>query len=60
MIMTDGGPNGATQVMVERIYKYGFRYYRMGLRRGILVAAVHNHHDLHLAADEEPKEVGEL
>ena len=30
MIMTDGGPNGATQVMVERIYKYGFRYYRMG------------------------------
>ena len=25
MIMTDGGPNGATQVMVERIYKYGFR-----------------------------------
>ena len=30
MIMTDGGPNGSTQVMVERIYKYGFRYYRMG------------------------------
>ena len=30
MIMTDGGPNGATQVMVERIYKCGFRYYRMG------------------------------
>ena len=30
MITTDGGPNGATQVMVERIYKYGFRYYRMG------------------------------
>ncbi len=30
MVMTDGGPNGATQVMVERIYKYGFRYYRMG------------------------------
>ncbi|NMA17956.1 MAG: sugar ABC transporter permease [Clostridiaceae bacterium] len=30
MIMTDGGPNGATQVMVERIYKYGFRYYKMG------------------------------
>lgn len=30
MIMTDGGPNGATQVMVERIFKYGFRYYRMG------------------------------
>lgn len=30
MIMTDGGPNGATQVMVERIYKYGFRYFEMG------------------------------
>lgn len=30
MIMTDGGPNGVTQVMVERIYKYGFRYYEMG------------------------------
>ena len=30
MIMTAGGSNGATQVMVERIYKYGFRYYRMG------------------------------
>lgn len=30
MIMTGGGPNGATQVMVERIYNYGFRYYRMG------------------------------
>lgn len=30
MIMTDGGPNGATQVMVERVYKYGFRYFKMG------------------------------
>lgn len=30
MIMTGGGPNGATQVMVERIYQYGFRYFRMG------------------------------
>ena len=30
MIRTGGGPNGATQVMVERIYNYGFRYYRMG------------------------------
>lgn len=31
MIMTpDGGPGGATMVMVERIYKYGFRYYEMG------------------------------
>lgn len=29
-IMTGGGPNGATQVMVERIYTYGFKYYRMG------------------------------
>lgn len=30
MIMTEGGPNGATQVMVERIYTYGFRYFKMG------------------------------
>lgn len=31
MIMTpDGGPSGSTMVMVERIYKYGFRYYEMG------------------------------
>ena len=31
MIMTpDGGPSGATMVMVERIYKYGFKYYEMG------------------------------
>lgn len=30
MIMTGGGPNKATEVMVERIYQYGFRYYRMG------------------------------
>lgn len=30
MIMTEGGPNGATQVMVERIYTYGFKYFRMG------------------------------
>ena len=31
MIMTpDGGPLGSTMVMVERIYKYGFRYYEMG------------------------------
>ncbi len=29
-IMTEGGPNGATRVMVERIYTYGFDYYRMG------------------------------
>jgi multiple sugar transport system permease protein len=31
MIMTpDGGPSGSTMVMVERIYKYGFKYYKMG------------------------------
>ncbi|MDR2536833.1 MAG: sugar ABC transporter permease [Treponema sp.] len=31
MIMTpDGGPGGSTMVMVERIYRYAFRYYQMG------------------------------
>lgn len=31
MIMTtDAGPYGATQVMVERIYKYAFKYFEMG------------------------------
>lgn len=31
MIMTqDAGPYGSTQVMVERIYKYAFKYYKMG------------------------------
>ena len=30
MIMTNAGPYGATQVIVERIYKYGFSYYKMG------------------------------
>lgn len=31
MIMTpEGGPSGSTMVMVERIYKYAFRYYEMG------------------------------
>jgi len=30
MIMTMGGPHGATQVMVERIYRYAFKYYKMG------------------------------
>lgn len=30
MVMTAGGPMGATQVMVERIYTYGFRYFEMG------------------------------
>lgn len=29
-IMTEGGPNGATRVMVERIYTYGFSYFKMG------------------------------
>lgn len=30
MIMTEGGPSGATQVIVERIYRYGFEYFKMG------------------------------
>ncbi len=30
MIMTEGGPYGSTQVMVERIYRYGFDYFKMG------------------------------
>ncbi len=31
MVMTkEAGPNGATQVMVERIYKYAFKYSEMG------------------------------
>jgi multiple sugar transport system permease protein len=30
MVMTEGGPGGATQVFVERIYSYAFRYYKMG------------------------------
>ena len=31
MVMTkDAGPNGATQVFVERIYKYAFKYHKMG------------------------------
>ena len=29
-IMTEGGPAGATQVMVERIYTYAFSYFKMG------------------------------
>ncbi len=29
-IMTEGGPGGATQVMVERIYTYAFSYFQMG------------------------------
>lgn len=30
MIMTDGGPHGSTEVIVERIYNYAFSYYKMG------------------------------
>ncbi len=31
MVMAkDAGPNGATQVLVERIYKYAFKYHKMG------------------------------
>lgn len=30
LIMTEGGPHGATQVILERIYTYGFKYYKMG------------------------------
>lgn len=30
MIMTDAGPYGSTQVMVERIYKYAFEFFQMG------------------------------
>lgn len=29
-IMTEGGPAGATSVLVEQIYKNAFRYYKMG------------------------------
>lgn len=29
-IMTEGGPGGATSVLVEQIYKNAFRYYKMG------------------------------
>lgn len=29
-IMTEGGPGGATTVLVERIYRHAFRYFRMG------------------------------
>ena len=31
LIMTDGGPSGATTVFLERIYKYAFDQYKMGL-----------------------------
>ncbi len=31
LIMTNGGPGGATTVFLERIYKYAFAQYKMGL-----------------------------
>ena len=31
LIMTNGGPGGATTVFLERIYKYAFRQYKMGM-----------------------------
>lgn len=37
MVMTGGGPLGSTQVMVERIYNYGFRYYQMGYASALAV-----------------------
>ncbi len=30
LIMTDGGPGGATTVFLERIYKYAFQQFKMG------------------------------
>lgn len=30
MIMTEAGPAGATQVIIERIYRYAFQFYKMG------------------------------
>lgn len=37
MVMTGGGPMGATQVMVERIYTYGFRYFEMGYAAALAI-----------------------
>lgn len=37
MVMTGGGPDGATQVMVERIYTYGFRYFQMGYASALAI-----------------------
>ena len=34
-IMTEGGPAGATSVMVEQIYKNAFSYYKMGYASAI-------------------------
>ncbi len=31
LIMTNGGPGGATTVFLERIYRYAFRQYKMGM-----------------------------
>ncbi|MCQ2457687.1 MAG: sugar ABC transporter permease [Clostridia bacterium] len=31
LIMTNGGPGGATSVFLERIYKYAFKQYKMGM-----------------------------
>lgn len=30
MVMTQAGPAGATQVIMERIYRYAFQFYKMG------------------------------
>lgn len=37
MVMTGGGPEGTTQVMVERIYTYGFRYFQMGYASALAI-----------------------
>lgn len=37
MVMTGGGPMGATQVMVERVYTYGFRYFQMGYASALAI-----------------------
>ena len=37
MVMTGGGPDGSTQVMVERIYTYGFRYFQMGYASALAI-----------------------
>ena len=58
MIMTDGGPNGATQVMVERIYKYGFRYFKHGLRFSVLLDFVPDYHGLHSNSDDADRNGG--
>ena len=75
MVMTtNAGPNGATEVMVERIYKYAFRFGKMGYAAafswllfrkdgicgGILLAAVHRDHDFHAYPETGGKEVCKL